>query len=180
MTDEQLMILVKKGQVEVLGQLYERYKRVLYSYFIRITTDQQLSQDLTQNVFERVLRYKQSFKDDMNVKNWLFQIARNVRTDHFRSKKLPIDYGIEIQALAHLIQPDKIDYQEQMSKVEYALQLLKPSYKEILLLSWYEKLSYQDIAETLEISESNVKVRIHRAIGQLRTILKKKSYEHQS
>ena len=54
MTDEQLMILVKKGQVEVLGQLYERYKRVLYSYFIRITTDQQLSQDLTQNVFERV------------------------------------------------------------------------------------------------------------------------------
>ncbi len=177
MTDEQIMIMVKNGRTEALAQLYERYKRPLFSYFNRLTSDFELSKDLTQNVFERILRYRHTFQDKMSLRSWLFQVARNVRADHYRFQKLPMEEDVEVSTLEIPQTSDKKDYSLQMARVEKALQLLPVNYREVILLSWFEKMSYTEIAESLEISEGNVKVRMHRAVSKLRIILKKKQHE---
>ena len=175
MTDEQIMQLVQKGRTDALGHLFDRYKRALYSYFVRMTADKELSKDLTQNVFERVLRYGQSFKGGANVKSWLFQIARNVRSDHYRTQKIELDEQVELGKLEAINASEKIDYSDKMDQVERAIQQLKPTYREVLLMAWFEKMNYDDIAEALGISKGNVKVRMHRAVSNLKNLIQKKT-----
>lgn len=78
------MLNVKAGESHTLGLLYERYKKRLFGFFYQMCKDANLSEDLVQNVFIRVLKYKHTYNEESNFLSWLFRIARNVYYDQFK------------------------------------------------------------------------------------------------
>ncbi|MFC2118928.1 RNA polymerase sigma factor, partial [Bacteroidota bacterium] len=84
LSDNELMFMVKSGDNARLGLLYERYKKCLFAYFFRSTNDQTASEDLVQNVFYRMLKYKNSFTGKGKFTTWMYYIAHNVCIDFYK------------------------------------------------------------------------------------------------
>ena len=82
------MVKVRDGDLDRLGMLFERYKRPLYGFFYGLSRDRDLSEDLVQNTFFRILKYRHLFRGEGDFKTWMFHIARNVNNDHYRKDKL--------------------------------------------------------------------------------------------
>src|ERR1700755_1288019 len=85
------MLLVKEGQLSELTELFERYHVKLYNFFLRLTQESATSQDLTQNLFYRVIKYRGSFQPDQgNFRSWIYRMARTVHADFCRqTRKVP-------------------------------------------------------------------------------------------
>src|SRR2546425_3400462 len=83
-TDENLMLAVRDGDVAKLGVLFDRHHRALFDFFARMTGSRTTAEDLVQDVFFRMLKYRETFRNDSRFKAWMFHIARNARFDHFK------------------------------------------------------------------------------------------------
>src|SRR5438128_5699321 len=101
-TDETLMLLVRGGDVARLGVLFDRHHRALFDFFARMTGSRTAAEHLVQDVFFRILKYRETFRDDSRFKAWMFHIARNARADHFRKQQpesvLPEDSSLSLQS----------------------------------------------------------------------------------
>lgn len=131
-----------------------------------------LGEDLTQNTFLRMIKYKHTFQSDSNFKSWVFRIARNVHADHYRKtekmKSSELDnYSFEAEELTV---DDAIAKTDQEKLLYIALYRLKPEEKEVILLSKFEKLKYAEIAAIYETSISAIKTKVHRAMAELRQV----------
>jgi RNA polymerase sigma-70 factor (ECF subfamily) len=171
MVDEKIMELVSKGDSKKLSLLFERYHLALYNFFLRRNPNPMLCEDLTQNVFERLLKYKHSFNPNSSFKAWMFQIARSVYIDDFSKNKLRATHleGNITPCQEESIQ-DSIETSEQYEQLQRALSLLSPAEREIIRFTRFQKLKYHEIAIILNISESGVKMRVHRAMKNLKNI----------
>ena len=87
MTDELLMRAVKHGDVAQLGRLFERHRSAVFNFLARTIGDRAAAEDLVQDVFVRVLKYRHTYRDDHVFSTWLFRIARNARADHYRRQQ---------------------------------------------------------------------------------------------
>ena len=96
-TDDALMVQVRDGDPEPLAVLFERYQVPLYNYFLRLCGQASTSEDLVQEVFLRVLKYKHTFKGQGQFRAWLFQIARSARADHYRKHGREVELSEEAQ-----------------------------------------------------------------------------------
>ncbi len=163
MNDGDLMMAVSNGQIDRLGILFERHKDKLFDYFYRLSGDRSLSKDLVQNVFERILKGKHTYKIRYPFLGWMFRIARNIMMDHFRSKKKIV---LSLDESDMMVDSGPPDWEE--SDIERALNRIKPEFREVLILTRYEELKYHEVAEIIGISETGVKSRVHRAMKELR------------
>lgn len=175
---------VKSGDLDKLGLLFERYNRRLFGFFYRLTCRRDLSEDLVQEVFERLLRYRHTYSGEGAFGTWLFRIARNLHSDHYRrSNGWPErDEWVDWEEIpADTASPaDRIDPDRERTLLRRAIEQLDPVKKQTLLLSRYEGFRYREIAEIMECSESAVKVRIYRAIRELKEIASTLKNEEQS
>ncbi len=85
--DEELMLQVREGAGEMLGELFDRYQTPLFNFYAKLTGDRAVSEDLVQEVFLRILKYRQSYKPGTPFRAWVYQIARNARADHYRKQR---------------------------------------------------------------------------------------------
>ena len=86
-SDEELMLQVREGIGEMLGVLFDRYQQPLFSFFVRLTGDRALSEDLVQDVFYRILRYRHTYKPGSAFRSWMYQVARNARQDSLHRQR---------------------------------------------------------------------------------------------
>lgn len=170
-TDEQLMEQVSQEKLNALSVLFDRYQVPLYNFFYRQNYDGALSEDLVQTVFERILKYRQSYVTGMAFRSWMYQIARNAKTDHYKSRRKISDYvqpdDLEIATVSI---EKSITQQEDLQQLEQAMQHLSTAQREILVMTRFQKMKYGEVAEILQCSEGAVKVKVHRALKQLRSI----------
>lgn len=167
------MIKVRDGDLGRLGLLFERYKRPLYGFFYGMNKDQELSEDLVQNTFYRVMKYRHLFRGDGDFRTWLFHIARNVRHDHFRKDKFKTKDSVEDweHKLGHSENKSaEMIQEEEHQLLQLALQRLSPEKREVLLLSKYQEKRYKEIGELLGCSEGAVKVKVFRALQELKIV----------
>lgn len=168
-TDETLMQRVTAGDLRQLTGLYDRYKQPLFG-FLCGRTDRETAEDLLQISFERVIRYRASYKGP-SFRAWLYTIARNALNDRQRTDgRLPLQSDTDFTRLS-ISEPschDDWEQREVRRQSRSALAALPGNYREVVDLAWKRGLKYAEIAEILGISETNVKVRIHRATKQLR------------
>lgn len=175
-SDNELMIRVKHGEIDRLGDIFERHSRKLFGYFYHLNRDATLSEDLVQNVFMRILKYRHTYTEDGIFTTWLFAVARNVYRDHYRrAKKIDIldDHEKWNQFKSEEDHVDINDYEEKRKAMEEAMDRLSDDKKEALILSRYQGFKYVEIAEILGCSVSVVKVRIFRAINEMRDTVSK-------
>ncbi|WKN40924.1 RNA polymerase sigma factor [Tunicatimonas pelagia] len=173
-SDNALMLKVKAGQRDAMGLLFERYHRRLFGYYCQLSQEAELSEDLVQNTFYRMLKYAHTYQGEGEGEGefitWMFHLARNVWADHYKKQqRLPTE---EINQAVPLSIAEETETEGQLTQLRRAIQYLKPERKEVLLLSRYQGLRYQEIAQLLNCSEANVKVRVFRAIQDLRQIFR--------
>lgn len=166
-TDEQLMDQVKQGELKQASLLFDRYHKHLYNFFVKISFDRELGKDLTQNVFLKMIKYRHTFRGNGKFQSWIFQIARNVYADHYRSNKQTSDYDIDQLDSGE----NAIDVQwansEKEKQLYIALYQLSTDYRELLILSKFQKMKYDEIAQVYNTTVGAIKAKMHRAMGKL-------------
>ena len=170
MSEESLMIAVKNGELTRASDLFELYNKQLYNFFAKITYDREVAHDLTQNVFLRLIKFKHTYRDDMRFKPWIYQIARNVFADHYRKSKTLKNDNVDIETVGETLgdMDDAVIRNEQERILYLSMDRLKVEDREILLMSKFQKMKYEEISQVLDTSVSAVKVKVHRAIKRLK------------
>jgi RNA polymerase sigma factor (sigma-70 family) len=170
-SDGELMQAVQGGDLSQLGLLFERYHVAVYRYCLRMTSKPDLSEDMVQEAFTRVLKYARTFREGTNFRAWMFRVARNVCNDHFRKyrRETPLEEP-EARASAEPLVAETLEREEDLGRLRVALEQLPEDRRELLILSRFERRKYDEIAQLLDCSVGAVKVRVHRAVKQLREI----------
>ena len=172
-SDNALMNKVREGDLGKLGLLFERYKKTLFGFFHGIYQDRAVCEDLVQNVFYRILRYRRLFRGDGEFKMWMFSIARNISHDHFRKDHLKRKSD-PIEDWTHALRVEdrfsEIKAEEERITLGMALERLAHDKREVLMLSKYSNKRYKEIGEILGCSEGAVKIKVFRALKDLKEI----------
>jgi RNA polymerase sigma-70 factor (ECF subfamily) len=166
------MLKVRSGDLDKMGLLFQRWHRPLYGFLFHMTQQREASEDMMQNVFYRMLRSRHTFTGEGEFRTWMYHLARNVLKDHLRQTKRRGNQreiaGYEERLPAGLMADEAIERKFEIKALERALGSLSPESREVLVLSRFQELKYAEIARVLEISEGAVKVRVHRAMSQLK------------
>ena len=173
LSDNALMQKVKNGDIDQMGLLYERYHRQLYRFLYNMTRQKELSEDLVQNIFIKMLKYNEGFLGYGEFKTWMYRIARNTVYDHFKKvKKTPAHTDVtdyETRIAGEQSTDAQIEKEQELKLLGYAMEKLSAENRELLILCRFQELKYHEIAQILNTTEGAVKVRIHRALNQLKS-----------
>ena len=152
-----------------LAILFERHHIPLFNYFLRLTGNRAASEDLVQEVFTRILKYRATYKGEDRYAVWMFKIARNAHIDLLRRQKatLPLDEQYTETADVSATAEDRLEQEQDAALVAKALARLSPRKQEILVLSRFQNMKYREIAEHMECPVGTVKGTIHRAVKEL-------------
>lgn len=168
MEESSLMVEVKNGNLDKASKLYDLYHIRIFNFFLKITRDRELSSDLSQSVFLRMLKYRNSYKAEMEFKAWLYQIARNIYRDHLKKDRIQFSGYHSVENVKDDSFQEIESDNEREIVLRKALGNLPQEMKEIIVLSKFQQLRYCEIAKILGISVPNVKVKVHRAILKLK------------
>ena len=164
-------------------QIYHQYSARILNLIYRMTGSEEVARDLTQEVFVKVYENIGKFRGDAQIFTWLYRIATNHTLNYLKRKKRYKWLNLLDKPISEVLQENKIDNQfwavgsprpdRQMEKKQREqiiwklIQQLSPKYRVPYVLNRYENLSYQEIADTLNLSLSAVETRIHRAKKEL-------------
>ena len=174
-TDEQIAAAVQAGNFEEFGELIERYDAKLKRYARRFLSRSEDVEDLVQDVFIKSYTNLQSFDVTQRFSPWIYRIAHNVFVNELRSKERR-GYGIfdADVLLPQLPAAETADgavlLDELKIEMEQALASLPAKYREVLVLFYYEELSYIEISDVLRVPVTTVGVRLKRARDKLQTV----------
>ena len=174
LSDVELMLRVRDGETGRLGMIFERHHKKLFNFFLRTIGKRQVAEDLTQEVFVRMLKSRHTFRGDRGFGPWMFRVAKNVRVDYFdRLGRAPVTDG-EIAVVDQMDDgPLPSDVAEQSQSVELlraAMERLPAEKRELLVMARFEFLKHDEIASLLDCKVGTVKVRVHRVIKELAQI----------
>ena len=170
--DEHLMQKVKIGELDSLAPLFEKYHVKLYNFFLRLTHNKDISNDLTQNVFRRIISYRESYDIQWKFRSWMYQIARNVHLKyHNENKLLKSDfYNPEHIKYDNKSALEETEFETKKMTLYEALNQLNPEQREMIELSRFQGLKYKEISDITGNSVTAIKVKVHRAIHKLREL----------
>lgn len=146
-------------------ELYRTYRDTVYGYLYYMCREEELACDLSQETFLKIFQGMRKYRGECSEKTWCLTIARNTFLSYAR-KKQPMLLGEELLEEKEDVRENRPEEQvirkEEDKQVRDVLAKLTEDERTILLLRDYEELSYMEIARIMDITESNVKVRLHR------------------
>ncbi len=168
-TDSSLMKLVQAGDTAPLAVLFEHYHLPLFRYLLHLTRNRALSEDLVQEVFFRVLKYAQSYDPALSFPVWLYGMARNAYLDSLQKKRPEVNDGAIEEIRSPEPMPEELFTRKQdLQFLQEAMQQLSIEKREVLVLSRFHHLRYEEIGRILQCEVGTVKVRVYRALKELR------------
>ena len=149
------MKAVAAGDIRKASMLFDRYHVNVYNYLMKVNQNKMLAEDLTQNVFEKMIKYKSSFQGQNSFKGWLFTIVRNANIDHHRKRKYQsIDDSCTEMATCDSDAHRTMEIAEQNKYLMEAISRLPIEEKEILVMTKFEKMKYSEVSKITGLSES--------------------------
>lgn len=162
---------LQDGDTAQLAVLFERYHLSLFRYLLSLSGNRSLSEDLVQEVFFRVLKYAKSYNSEHSFAVWLYQLARNAHFDSHRKRRTETASLEEIDFASDAPLPEAVLARKQnVATLRAALQRLPEEKREVLVLSRFHDLRYEEIARLLKCEVGTVKVRVYRALKDLRQV----------
>lgn len=168
-------LAVNEGDEQAFAELMERYKRPVYHMILKMIRNTDDAEDLTIEAFAKAFKNLHKFKKDYTFSTWLFRIATNNTIDFIRKKKLKTfslntsftdDGGesVNIDVEDNNLNPqDEAIKSQKIELVQMFVTKLPPKYQRLVKLRYFDELSYEEIAKTLEAPLGTVKAQLHRA-----------------
>jgi len=175
--DEQIALLVQKGDVDAFGALVERYEEKLKRYAKKFFRDNDEIKDVIQETFIKAYSNIQSFDTERKFSPWIYRIAHNELVNAFKKKKGKdtvsiFDFDV---FFPHLIAKETADEKARTSEMKTELDLylekINLKYREPLVLYYFEDMDYKEIADVLNVPVSTVGVRLKRGKEALRKLI---------
>jgi len=169
-TDEDLMLLVQKGDESAYAELFARHKRSVYGYTRRFIRDEARAQEVFQDTWLKIHRSRGTYREGARFKTWLFTIAANTTRDAYRQTQR------RIQTVDSPIEARTASEKPTLGlDIHAAISQLPDTLREAFLLGAVQGFDHNEVAEALDISPANARARISRARAQLRQTLEEKS-----
>src|SRR5262249_52896925 len=184
--DVRLMLQVRDDNAAAFEELMLRYQNRLVTVLEHLVGRRDLAEDLAQDVFLRVYRARKRYVPGAKFSTWLFTIANNVASNALRSQSRRREVNLKgktgestgANSLEHMVQDAsslmptrQADKSEMQAVVREAVGTLNERQRLAVLLSKFENMSYEDIAETMQMTPQAIKSLLSRARGNLRAVL---------
>lgn len=184
--DQEVVERARLGREDAYRELLRRYQRPVFSLIYRMVRDRELSEDLAQETFVKVLNALDSYRPEFKFSSWIFKIANNAAIDHLRRRQLDT---LSLEGSPEATSPDRVEAtalqladraetpldeleaRELGSAIERAIGRLRPEYRSCIILRHIEGRPYDEIAEILDLPLGTVKTYIHRARSELKDVL---------
>lgn len=174
--DNQIINAVLNGNVNAYGRIVRKYQKSIYNLMYRATKSEQLSMEMAQETFTRAYEKLERFNPGRSFFSWLYAIGANLARDHLRKAGRELLFSeAEIDANQLMDsgpnQEPHLEYDVEITQVMQLLEKLPLDYREALILRYREDLSLEEVGKALSISTSGAKMRVHRALKSLRSML---------
>jgi RNA polymerase sigma-70 factor, ECF subfamily len=184
--DFDLIQAINSGEVDKFQDLVKRYEAKLYNFSLRMCRDPSDAEDMIQDTFLNVFRYLKNFRHETKFKNWLYKVAASTCFKKRRKSKFAPDKELSLEEFLPKDETEKPDHvpqwalmpldkllnEELAGVINKAIITLPKKYRMVILLRDIEGFSTTETAQILNLSPSNVKVRLHRSRLYLRDKLK--------
>jgi RNA polymerase sigma-70 factor (ECF subfamily) len=159
--------------MKTFDRVYRAHRKKLFNYLMRMSGDYELSQDILQESFTRFYKH---YRHKSQEPSLLYTIARNAMLDHFRKTKPSGEF--DENSLRSTMDSERyLMVRDEYRRTLSAMERLNPDERDILSLLISTDFSYQKIADITRLSESNIKVKVHRARLHLKQFLKEDDHE---
>lgn len=168
---------LRSGDSDAFAFFYDKYVTRIYRFVYIRTSNQQIAEDLTQDIFLKIWQHLVDRKEIKSFQAFVFRIARNTVIDHYRvnnKQELPLEYIEDMVGDAGDSEIKKLDKLIDADTLIREINQLKPEYQEVLALRYIEDLAIDEIAEVIQKDKRNVRVLIHRALNKLKEIIDNK------
>ncbi|MDH3459099.1 MAG: sigma-70 family RNA polymerase sigma factor [Gemmatimonadota bacterium] len=185
-TDQEVVAWARDGVEAAYRELLRRYERPVFSLIYRMVRDRELSEDLTQETFVKVLNALDRYRPEFKFSSWIFKIANNAAIDQLRRRELdtlsldggpdattPDRIGATSLQVGDVAESplDELEARELGSAIERAIGHLRPEYRACIIMRHVEGRAYDEISDILDLPLGTVKTYIHRARAELREAL---------
>src|SRR5215831_18093324 len=164
------MVAVARGDLASMSDIYEHRHRALFRFFFRLVGRQAPAEDLTHEVFLRMIRYRHTYRAGDLFESWMYRIARNVFADHTKKHRLEMPAGEGEMEMIESGRPTPIESamkQQDLALLHRALRKLPDEKRELIVLSRFQGLSYEQIGQITGCETGTVKVRVFRAMKEM-------------
>jgi RNA polymerase sigma factor (sigma-70 family) len=179
-TDHERMAAVARGNLDGMNEIYQNRHRPLFRFFFRLTSRQTTAEDLVHEVFLRMIRYRHTFQAEQEGERaagafeaWMYRIARNTLADHTRKHRheiAPGDGELESIASGRPTPFETAAKRQDLALLYRALRELPDDKRELIVLTRFQGLSYEQIGRILGCESGTVKGRVFRAMKELGSI----------
>lgn len=164
--DEELMAEVALGNLDLARILFERHHVHVYNFLYKMSKDKMLSEDITQEVFYKLIKYRSSYNNGKFV-SWMFTIARNSLSSHYKSSKRTYT---DLEQIEYRLTEDQNEKTEEYTHLQIALDKLNDTDRELLILNRLQEIKYNELAEIMDSTTGAVKTKVSRALKKLKGI----------
>lgn len=174
-TDRDLINALQQGDLEALGELYDRHQRLVYRTALMITSDTEAAADLLQDVFLRLHRFAGNIDPQRPIEPWLYRMTANLSYDWIKRLSRwprPLEDLVDFLVGAGKNNPsDLAETKDEWQQVQHAVSALPLAQRVVVVLYYLNDLSLQEISEILEIPVGTVKSRLHYGRAALKKSL---------
>lgn len=175
--DSNLIQSILDGNIDSFNILVNKYEIIVLRFIYNMIKDKEAAEDITQEVF--ITLYNKLYLYDKSHKflNWLLQISKNKCIDYIRKYKRVYESNIEDipNVISREMSPEQaVEFKETKENIEAYLNSLNEVDREILIIRYSQNLTFVDIAEILEMTESNVKRRYYKSKQNFKTFISQK------
>lgn len=172
----------QRGDTAAIAALYEQHRTKVFRYLYYRVGNQQIAEDLTTEVFIRVIQALPAYKPQKNIpfQAWMFRITHNLMTDHYRHQMRQKIVELDEQVIVEDGSPDQqVEHTLTSERLRQALLRLTDDQREVILLRLVAEFSIEQVAKTLNKSESAVKALQRRGLDALQHILTQGTFWHE-
>lgn len=176
--EESEWILAAKKDLSAFEPLYTRYYKPIYEYIYRRCDDKDACLDITAITFEKAMLNIGKFKlQGFPFGSWLFRIAASEIGNYYRKENKERKIYVKTEGIRDIAQEfeSKLADEENIQTLLRAMEKMKPDDLELIVMRYFEKRSFTDIAGFIDTNESNARVRLHRILGRLKDAFKEES-----
>lgn len=170
MSDSELTAAVRGGDSRAFDALFLRWHPQVLQFLLSLVKEQVLAEDLTQGVFMKLWLHRDRLNPAQSLRNYLFVLARNAALDVFKSKRYLLTESVTVlpEASASERTESQAEFTETSALIRRLVESMPSQRQQVFLMSRYEQLSHEEIAQRLGLSVRTVEKHIQLALQDLR------------